>query len=68
LILWLNLVLHKSFLGLFEATCWNLILVYEPPCCIQSFCFSFHHLKSINMKWSDIKTNSYIWDSLYYNK
>jgi hypothetical protein len=36
----IELVLHKSFLGLFEATR-NLVLVCELPCCIQSFCLLF---------------------------
>ncbi len=46
LILWLNLFCTTLFLGFFEATCWNLILVCELPCWVQIILlvFSLHHL------------------------
>jgi hypothetical protein len=46
LILWLNLFRTTLFLGFFEATCWNLILVYELPCWVQIILLAFllHHL------------------------
>ncbi len=70
LILWLNLFCTTLLLGFFEATCWNLRLVYDLPCWVPIvlLCFFIASCKSTNMKWSDIKTNSYIWDSLFYNK
>ncbi len=70
LILWLNLFPTTLFLGFSEATCWNFILVYELLCWVPIIllAFSLHHFKSTDMKWSDIKTNFYIWDSFCYNK
>ncbi len=46
LILWLNLFCTIIFLEFFEATCWDLILVYEFPCWIRIILlvFSLHHL------------------------
>jgi len=46
LILWLNLFCTTLFLGFFEATCWNLILVCEFPCWITITlrAFLLHHL------------------------
>jgi len=46
LILWLNLFCTILFLGFFEATCWNLILVYELSCWVRIvlLAFSLHHL------------------------
>ncbi len=46
LFLWLNLFCTTLFLGFFEATCWNLILVCELPCWIPIIllAFSLHHL------------------------
>jgi hypothetical protein len=46
LILWFNLFCTTLFLGFFEATCWNLILVYELPCWIPIILLAFllHHL------------------------
>ncbi len=60
-ILWLNLFCTTLFLGFSKATCWNLILVYELPLLnTNNFaCFFIVSFKSTNMKWSDIKTNSY---------
>jgi hypothetical protein len=42
----IELVLPTLFLGFLEATCWNLILVYELPCWIPIILlvFSLHHL------------------------
>jgi hypothetical protein len=70
LILWLNLFCTTLFLGFSKVTCWDLILVYELPCWIPIIllAFSLHHLNQPIWKWSDIKTNSYIWESFYYNK
>jgi len=46
LILWLNLYCTTFFLGFSEATCWNLILVYELPCWLSIIllAFSLHHV------------------------
>ncbi len=46
LILWLNLFCTTFFLAFSEATCWNLILVYELPCRVSIIllAFSLHHL------------------------
>jgi len=46
LILWLNLFYITLFLGVSEATCWNLILVYELPCWVSIILlvFSLHHV------------------------
>jgi hypothetical protein len=69
LILWLNLFCTTLFLGFSEATCWNLdISLRASLLSTNNFaCFFVASFKSTNMKWSDIKKNSYIWDSFCYN-
>ncbi len=70
LILWLNLICTTLFLGFlksymleFDISLWASLLN------TNNFAFFFvASFKSTNMKWSDIKTNSYIWDSFCYNK
>jgi hypothetical protein len=54
LILWLHLFCTTLFLGFFEATCWNLILVYELPCWVQIILLAFllHHL--IQPIWNEM--------------
>jgi hypothetical protein len=54
LILWLNLFCTTFFLGFFEATCWNLILVYELPCWLSIIllAFSLHHVNQ--SVWNEV--------------
>ncbi len=54
LILWLNLFCTTLFLWFFEATYWNLIVVYELPCWvpISLLAFSLHHLNQLI--WNEV--------------
>ncbi len=54
LILWLNLFCTTLFLGFSEATCWNLILIYELPCQIPIILFVFL-LRHLNQPiWNEV--------------
>ncbi len=66
----IELVLHNSFSWVF----WSYMLKFDISLwtsllSTDNFAsFFIASFKSANMKWSDIKTNSYIWDSFCYNK
>ncbi len=66
----IELVLHNSFSWVFR----SYMLKFDISLWISLLnnnnfaCFFVASFKSTNMKWSDIKTNSYIWDSFCYNK
>ncbi len=57
LILLLNLFCTTLFLGFSEATCWNLILVYDLPCWIPIILLAFwlHHLNQ--PIWNEVISN-----------
>jgi hypothetical protein len=63
-------VLHNSFSWVF----WSYMLKFDIslwPSLLNTNNFAHFFVasfKSTNMKWRDIKTNSYIWDSFCYNK
>ncbi len=64
----IQLVLHNSFSLVF----WSYMLKFDISLSLLNTnnfaCFFVASFKPTNMKWSDIKTNSYIWDSFCYNK
>ncbi len=66
----IQLVLHNSFSWVF----WSYMLKFDISLWASLLstdnfaCFFIAWFKSTDMKWSDIKTNSYIWDSFCYNK
>jgi hypothetical protein len=66
----IELVLHNSFSLVFRSYMLKFdISLWASLLNTNNFaCFLVASFKSINMKWSDIKTNSYIWDSFWYNK
>jgi hypothetical protein len=63
----IELVLHNSFSLVF----WSFILKFDISLWASLLstnkfaCFFVGSFKSTNMKWSDIRTNFYIWDSFY---
>ncbi len=65
--LMIELVLHNSFSLVF----WSFILKFDISLWASLLstnkfaCFFVGSFKSTNMKWSDIRTNFYIWDSFY---
>jgi hypothetical protein len=66
----IQLVLDDSFSWVF----WSYMLKFDirfwtSLLNINNFaCFFIASFISTDMKWSDIKTNTYIWDSFCYNK
>ncbi len=66
----IELVLHNSFSWVF----WSYMLKFDISLWASLLntnnfaCFFVASIKPTDMKWSDIKTNSYIWDSFCYNK
>jgi hypothetical protein len=66
----IELVSHNSFSWVF----WSYMLKFDISLWASLLstnnfaCFLVASFKSTNMKWSDIKTNFYIWDSFCYNK
>jgi hypothetical protein len=66
----IELVLHNSFSWVF----WSSMLKFDISLWVSLLntnnfaCFCDASFKLIDMKWSYIKTNSYIWDSFCYNK
>ncbi len=63
----IELVLHNSFSLVFWSFIFNFdISLWASLLSTNKFaCFFVASFKSTNMKWSDIKTNFYIWDSFY---
>jgi hypothetical protein len=61
----IELVLHNSFSWVFRSYMFKFdISLWASLLNANNFaCFFVASFKSTNMKWSDIKTNSYIWDS-----
>jgi hypothetical protein len=63
----IELVLHNSFSLVF----WSFILKFDISLWASLLntnkfaCFFVASFKLTNMKWSDIRTNFYIWDSFY---
>jgi len=66
----IELVLHNSFSWVFRSYMLKFdISLWASLLNTNNFaCFFVASFKSTNMKWSDIKTNSYIWDSFCYNE
>jgi hypothetical protein len=66
----IELVLYNSFSWVF----WSYMLKFDINLWASLsntnnfVCFFVASFKSTDMKWSDFKTNSYIWDSFCYNK
>jgi hypothetical protein len=54
LILWFNLFCTTLFLGFFEATCWNLILVYELPRWIPIILLAFLLHQLNQLIWNEV--------------